>query len=192
MVAIETITGAIMTAGEIAKAIKSMADVIPKAADELTDKFRWMTLGIRNETQFKLTHTSSWFDSGRFWDSPPGIIKPFESAEFSVCSKDGSIGTGVSGGIRLEVDLEEMDETLFVGVGFAHPAVGTRKSSVIFHAKPGSVARDAHEAITADTMRSNSRDLIGINRHGDRVEFDFLAVSSPGQGTMVTITQRIK
>ena len=101
MVAIAAVTGAILGAGEIADAIKSMSDIVPKAADELTEKFRWMTVAIRNETQFKLTHTSSWFDTGRFWDAPTGVVEPFETAVFSVCSKDGSVGTGVAGGIRL-------------------------------------------------------------------------------------------
>ena len=67
MVAIATVAGAIMEAGEIADAIKKMTDLIPRAADDLTEKFRWMTVVVRNETQFKLTHTSSYFDSGRFW-----------------------------------------------------------------------------------------------------------------------------
>jgi len=191
---IEVVAGAIKTAGEIAEAIKSMIDLIPKAADELTEKFRWMTVVVRNETQFKLTHTSSWFHSGRFWDSPPGVIQPFESAEFSVCSKDGSIGTGVGGGIRLRVELDDadIDESLFVGVGFSKLTTGDRKASVIFHAESGRVARDAYDARSADTMRNNSRALTGTDRHGDRVNFNFLGVSSPGQGTTVTITQRIK
>ncbi len=192
MVAIATVAGAIMEAGEIADAIKKMTDLIPRAADDLTEKFRWMTVVVRNETQFKLTHTSSYFDSGRFWASPAGVMQPFESEEFSVCSKDGSIDTGVAGGIRLKVELKEMDESLFVGVGFARPAIGRRKASVIFHAKSGRVARDAHGAITTHTMQRNSRDLTGINRHGDSVDFDLLGVSSPGQGTTVTLTQRIR
>jgi hypothetical protein len=182
------VVGAIKTGGELAAAIKAMADVVPKAADALQDKFRWMTVSIRNETQFRLIYMSDHFDSGRFWDAPEGIVLPFSTMVFSVCSKDGSIGTGCSGGVRLKVDI---DEPLYIGVGFANPAVGSKKASVDFRREPGAVAREAAEAADDRSMRDTSRTLTGQNKHGETVEYQLEAVSSPAQNARITITQKL-
>ncbi|KAH7446696.1 hypothetical protein KP509_01G069000 [Ceratopteris richardii] len=67
------------------------------------DKTRWLEITLVNlSTDAKLSVDDSWFDSGRFWSQPFQSLVPGTAMTFYVCNKDGSIMTGVSGGVGLE------------------------------------------------------------------------------------------
>ena len=68
------------------------------------DKVKPLQINVTNlHPQMKLRMEDSWFDSGRFWSQPGSDIYPGQSATFYVCNKDGSIMTGVSGGVAFKV-----------------------------------------------------------------------------------------
>ena len=63
-----------------------------------------MRCTVKNNTQFAISFTGSYFDSGRYWEAPKGI-EPFSVGTFSICNKDGSIMTGATGGNSWSIDL---------------------------------------------------------------------------------------
>jgi hypothetical protein len=186
--ATSVITG-IKTAGELADSIQKMINLIPKAADDLTEKHRWMTITTFNQTQFSLVYQRTWFKSGRFWTSPTNIA-PFESMTFSVCSRDGSLLTGVTGGAAFELQMPQAGggyQRLDIAVGFARPEIGSVKCSAIFSDDP----ERAYERVNSNFTRRVSNVFPGTNIYGGQVAMNFLAVASPGQEASVTITQQI-
>jgi hypothetical protein len=184
------VIAAIETGAELVKNIQTMLSIIPKAADELTDKHRWMTLTVRNETQFPIIYTGGhYWGSGRFWDTPEDV-KPFSSETFSVCSKDGSIATGATGGVRyqLRMPMEEGGyQNLDVAIGFARPELGARKCSAIYSSDPEA----AYNAASSDGSAHTSREFTGTNANGDEVTINFRTVATPGEGSTVKITEQI-
>ncbi|KAH7351703.1 hypothetical protein KP509_19G010900 [Ceratopteris richardii] len=50
----------------------------------------------------RLMVDDNWFDSGRFWSQPFESFGPGSAITFFVCDRDGSIFTGVSGGVGLQ------------------------------------------------------------------------------------------
>jgi hypothetical protein len=186
---ITTIIAGIATAATLVSNIKEMTSIIPKAPDSLTEKHRWMTVTIHNETQYSLVYMGYWFDSGRFFDAPTNV-RPYESMTFSVCSKDGSILTGVTGGARFELRMPEEGggyQSLDIAVGFARPQIGSIKSSVIYSRVP----KKAYEVVTNKGTRHTSSMFSGTNVEGGQATMNFKAVATPGQGGSVTITQQI-
>jgi hypothetical protein len=63
----------ISTAADLVKNIKEMTSIIPKAAKDLTEKHRWMTVTVFNETQFLLLYKGNQLDHGRFWTPPSNV-----------------------------------------------------------------------------------------------------------------------
>lgn len=184
----------ILEAGKLAAAIKSMISLIPKAPDELKDKHRWMTIKISNETQFNLVYLGDHFNKGRLWDKSSGNIAPFEHMVVSVCSRDGSLLTGVRGGIAFKLQMPSKPnsyQNLKFGIGFSHPEVGLRKCEAFFKASP----KKAFERISKETSKNStsktSKIFTGRNVKGKQVSINFLLVSSPGTGSNVTITEQI-
>jgi hypothetical protein len=189
MAVIAAVIAGIKTAGELASAIKDVTGIIPNAPSELTQKHRWMTVTIFNQTQFRLVFKKSWYDTGGPWQAPTDVPK-FSSVTFSVCNKDNSILTGVTGGVTftLQMPLEGGGyQDLDIGVGFARPEVGTVKCSAIYTDDP----EKAYNAVNSGTTSHTSNKFSGDDVHGKEVTINFLTVASPGREASVTITQQI-
>lgn len=71
-----------------------------------------MQCAIKNQTQFQILLKSTHFDSGRYW-AAPGDTKTFNLMDFSVCNRDGSVLTGVSGGTTFAVTLDSKTSYTF-------------------------------------------------------------------------------
>ena len=193
MVAIAGAIAGIATAASVAENIKKMVDLVPKTPDELQQTYRWCQLVVNNQTSYPISYTGQFFEHGRYWTAPLDI-QPYDSMVFSCCNKTGSIGTGVKGGARFEIRIPTTGseyEKIYIGIGFAVPAVGSRKASVIFRKQAQGTASDACDAVTSESMRKPSRVLSGTNVEGGESTFNFVAVSSPGQQASVNITQQI-
>jgi hypothetical protein len=179
----------ISTAADLVKNIKEMTSIIPKAAKDLTEKHRWMTVTVFNETQFLLLYKGYQLDHGRFWTTP-GNVKRFDSGTFSVCNKDGSIATGASGGVKFQLQMPMVDggyQELDIAVGFARPELGSRKCAAIYSSNP----EQAYNAATSEGSMHTSRQFIGTNTRDEEVTIEFVTVATPGEGSTVTITERI-
>jgi hypothetical protein len=193
MVAIAGAIAGIATAATVADNIKKMIDLVPKAPDELQQTYRWCLFVVNNQTSYPVSYTGQFFKHGRYWTAPLDIL-PYDSMVFSCCNKTSSILTGVEGGARFEIRIPitgGATEKIHIGIGFAVPAVGSRKASAIFRKQAEGTASDACDAVTSGSMRKLSRVLSGTNVEGGESTFNFLAVSSPGQTASVNITQQI-
>ena len=72
---------------------------------EVSGKTRYLQITLINmSTNQRIEVKDDWFDVGRFWPPQPfGSIPPGSSKTFFVCNSDGTMFTGVSGGIGLRV-----------------------------------------------------------------------------------------
>jgi hypothetical protein len=189
MAVLTAVIAGIATGAELVKNIKEMTSIIPKAAQDLSEKHRWMTITVFNQTQFLLLYKGNQLDHGRFW-TPPGNVKRFDSGTFSVCNKDGSIGTGASGGVKFQLQMPMDDggyQELDIAVGFARPEIGSRKCAAIYSSNP----EQAYNAATSEGTIHTSRQFTGTNMRGEEVTIEFGTAATPGEGSTVTITERI-
>ncbi|KAJ7298768.1 hypothetical protein O6H91_20G050100 [Diphasiastrum complanatum] len=97
----------IQNAGGVLKAVSTIADEFNQlfgSVEDVHNKVRWLEISIVNlSTEQTLYIDKSWFDSGRFWAQPFDGIAPGSAQTFFVCNSDGSIFTGVSGGVSYKV-----------------------------------------------------------------------------------------
>ena len=205
-VPVAAIVGGIATAASLAESIGSMSSAIPSPPAELSDKHRSVSVTIFNQTQYELHYEGAYFDSGRFWTAPTNIA-PFSELTFSGCDKDGSVGTGVSGGavFHIQADLnipeaekeglEILEEEFHTGllsdldlaIGFTNPGVGGYKLSGVF----GGDGESAYEAATTDTSGSTSQTFSGNDTNDSPIMINFHVVSSPGTEASITLTEQI-
>jgi hypothetical protein len=174
----------LLAVAELAVAIKDMSEVIPTPPSDLTDKHRWMTVTLFNQTQFNIFWTGNdYFSSGRFWTAPTNV-NPFNSMTFSVCDSDGSFLTGCSGGGAFNIQLPD-GSAIPLAVGFTNPQTGAIKAAVV----QSSNAEDGYSAASSDSMSTSTQSVQGQDDKGNTVSLFFTMASSPGQEATITITQ---
>jgi hypothetical protein len=88
----------------------------------LQEKHRWIQCTVVNETEFTILLQGSYFDSGKYWDSPKNI-KPFDMMVFSASNGDHTIMTGVSGGTSFRASLDSKHYYDFAIVSTRQPPV---------------------------------------------------------------------
>ena len=99
------------------------------------EKARYLEITLVNMStkNQRVVMEDNWFDSGRFWSAPFGSIPPGSAKTFFVCDKDGSLFTGVSGGIGLRVYKGDSKNVFEDGNGswwictFSNPYSGSSK-----------------------------------------------------------------
>jgi hypothetical protein len=178
------IVAGIETAGAIAEALSKMSSSEPAPPAGLTGKSHWVTMTVFNQTQYEIVFQSSYFDSGRFWTAPTNV-PPFESMTFSGCESDGSIMTGVSGGVQFSIAIPGNAQPF--SAGFSNPEIGAYKASVV----AGGTAQSAYNAIDNSTISDSIGPIAGTDTNGKAVTLNFGLVSSPGPEASVTVTQQV-
>ena len=178
------IVAGIETAGAIAEALSKMTPSVPAPPAGLTGKSHWVTMTVFNQTQYELVFQSAYFDSGRFWTAPTNV-SPFEEMTFSGCESDGSIMTGVSGGVQFSIAIPGNAQPF--SAGFSNPEIGAFKASVVAGGSPQS----AYQAIDNSTINTSLGPISGTDTNGKPVTLTFSLVSSPGPEASVTVTQQV-
>ena len=130
---------------DLGKKIYTDARALDGAA-EFKDRHRSLELTIVNGTANKLEFEQGgdYFDSGTWFTSfRPLVVPPCTAALGFVANRQGSILTGVSGGLRLRIQ----GTNLALYVGFTNPQFGSLKTSIhVWDAsKPASAAYDCTE-----------------------------------------------
>ncbi|CDO68902.1 hypothetical protein BN946_scf185000.g45 [Trametes cinnabarina] len=156
----------------------------PPPPPGLKDKWRWLQCTLKNETQFKIQLLDSYFNSGRYWDSPKDV-DPFTQMVFSCCNDDGSILTGVAGGTAFRVILNESVHYDFA-VGWTNPAAGSLKASIV----PGSRGVYGYESANPDGS-SFMDDTVYEAKDGDGnpVQFKLHFSGAAGQEAMFVVKE---
>lgn len=100
--------------------------------NDVKDKVRWLQISLVNlSTEHTLQVEDNWFDSGRFWSQPFEGVAPGSAITFFVCDKDGSIFTGVSGGVGVRPYKDNQafsdDNGSWWICTFSNPYVGSEK-----------------------------------------------------------------
>lgn len=195
---------AILTAAQLATDIAGLVSSIPTPPPDLTQKARWQTITVVNQTQYTLVPTASYFDSGRYWTAPT-LVEPFEEMTFSICNADTSFFTGATGAMVLQVVLDQPDNIVCnLGVGFGSPWVGSFDTNAVFDASssstganpppvssPGDLALNTYNSNSTATVNAQSATFSGTDTNGQPTTIVFNAVAIPAQEVMVTITQQI-
>lgn len=122
-----------------------------EGATEFKDRHRSLELtivnGINRDLEFE--NGSDYFNSGTWYTSlQPLVIKPGTAALGFVANRQGSILTGVTGGLRL--GIKGKDYALFLG--FTNPQFGCYKTSIHVWPKTRS-AEDAYLAASDDSIK---------------------------------------
>lgn len=96
-------------------------------ANDFKDRYRSLELLIVNGSTRKLVWADPYFDSGTtFWGPIPMNIEPGASSLWSVASRAGAVGTGVTGGGKWNI---EGTDSSFI-IGFCNPFAGSYKNVV--------------------------------------------------------------
>lgn len=110
--------------------INSLERWIAIPSGKLTDRFRWLTVNIQNDTPYRVVWAGTHRDdfsvdgcSGRYWDRPDkfGTISPHSrETTFSACNKNNSVGTGCSGVALFALVDDHGNKTPFM-IAFSNP-----------------------------------------------------------------------
>jgi hypothetical protein len=180
------IVAGIETAGKLVEAISKMAPGAPELPSGLQGKDHWLMMTVYNQTQYPLVFLASYFNSGRFYTAPTNV-PPFKDMTFSGCASDGSLLTGVSGGVQFQIGVP--GNPLTFGIGFSNPQIGAYKASVV--AGDGATAEQAYDKIDNTTITATFPAFSGTDVNGNPVKVSFQLVSSPGQEASVTVTEQV-
>lgn len=173
------ILATILTAGEVATAVSAIADAVPTNAKTVEDKYRSTVVLIENHTQFNIDVMDEYFNSGRHYQGSKKI-KPFTEEIFTAVNSDTSFMTGVSGGRSFKIG-----NIAQFSVGFSNPAIGPRKVSVI----NGNDPKLAYEKIIPKIVTTTSETYSGKDSQGSPTSFKFNYTFTPGDISVLTITQ---
>lgn len=95
-------------------------------ARQLKDRHRSLELVV-NGTSNNLKYDGEYFDSGTWFESlNPLVIQPGKAAVAFVANRQGSFMTGVSGGLRFEIE----GTGKYLVIGFTNPYMGSYKTSI--------------------------------------------------------------
>jgi hypothetical protein len=194
----------IMTAAELASHVAGLVASIPAAPADLTEKARWQTITVVNQTQYMLIPSASYFDSGRFWTAP-AAVPPFQKMTFSVCNADFSFFTGATGAVVMQVMLAPASQAVCnLGVGFGAPWAGGFDTNAVFDADAsstgvnpapsrtaGALAQATYDTLSTSQVNAQSGTFSGKDTQGNPTTITFAASGIPGQEAMVTVTQQI-
>lgn len=155
MAQLAAIQNAIATGASI---LDSVADVYDSAmrvygafdgATDFSQRHRSLELCIVNGTSKDLRFYEEYFDSGTWFTSPkPLIIPPGEVSVAYVANKQGSVCTGVSGGIKYEI----VGSICYMLCGFTNPHMGSYKNFVAISWSDGT-AKGAYDNCYDDTVK---------------------------------------
>ena len=106
--------------------IKGFEDLFG-GADKLEDRHRSLQLTLANATKHDLLLDENYFDSGTWYHSFPARIKAGDVVIGFVANSQGSVLTGVSGGLGLRLE----GTNVCLGLGFTNPQFGSYKLSAI-------------------------------------------------------------
>ncbi|ASC72637.1 uncharacterized protein XM38_035950 [Halomicronema hongdechloris C2206] len=177
----------ILTAASLASKIGGMPAPNTGTPSGITDKARWFTMTLNNQTQWDIQYVTSYFDSGRYFTAPT-TVEPFKDMEFSGCDKDGSIGTGVSGGSAFKIQIPTTDggyETINFAVGWSNPFIGSFKTSIVLSNDP----KDAYNQIQEGTSSISSDKFQGKDTDDNSVNVQINFVAESAQHMICTITE---
>lgn len=160
-----------------------------------------MQCSVKNETQYELVLTDSYFDSGEYYDAPHATIPKFSVASFSVCNRTGLAGVSGSNLWTMELDNKTKLKFSLVGYGlnpfwftrlthaqgYTDPVVGSRKSAAIV----GDKAKDGYEGATHHGTNSKSGEYNGKDDKGITTYFFFTLTAVTGHHTIYTIRQTV-
>ncbi|PQE29507.1 hypothetical protein CJF32_00003258 [Rutstroemia sp. NJR-2017a WRK4] len=179
------IASLIVSSLQLAVAVKQTADAsAPAIPTGLQEKKRWLQCTLKNQTQFSLLLQQTYHDSGRFY-SAPGSVASFHQMTFSVCSRDNSVGTGVSGGASFRADLDHHHSFHFA-IGWTNPYLGSFKAGVI----EAKAAKDGYNAASGDgSFVQSEHGYKGKDEKGENAHIIFHISATPGQKPMFVITE---
>ncbi|RYP08479.1 hypothetical protein DL765_008773 [Monosporascus sp. GIB2] len=179
------IAALIVGALQLGVAVKQTADASAAAPPSgLQEKKRWLQCIVQNQTQFALLLQETYHDSGRFYRAP-GSVASFHQMSFSVCSRDNSVGTGVSGGASFRMDLDNSHSFHFA-IGWTNPFMGSFKAGAI----EANAAKDGYEVASSDGSSIRSRHTYkGKDDKGKDAYISFHISASPGQEPSFVITE---
>ncbi len=195
---------AILTAAKLATDIAGLVASIPAPPSDLTQKARWQTITVVNQTQYAMIPTSTYFDSGRFWTAPT-LVGPFQEMTFSVCNLDNSFFTGATGAVVMQVMLDQADNIVCnLGVGFGAPFSGSFDINAVFDANASStgvnpsptqsfadLAQATYNSNSTSSVTAQSATFSGTDTNGQPTSILFNVIAIPAQEAMVTVTQQI-
>ncbi|CDO68907.1 hypothetical protein BN946_scf185000.g50 [Trametes cinnabarina] len=141
------VTNVTVLAHEIAKKSEALAaQGTPPPLNDLKNKFRWLQCTLKNETQFDVLLTDTYFESGRYWEWPHGSMGEFEQTIFSCTNDDHTVLTGVAGGTAFRIVIDQsMSMHYDFAVGWSNPLNDSPSVSIV----PGSHGIDGYKAINS-------------------------------------------
>ena len=123
---------------------------------------------IINNSKYTFTFTSSYFESGSLFDtSRPKDIQAGGKDTIYVANKEGSLATGVAGGLDFKIQGSTGDLNLYIG--FSNPQFGSYKTFIAVN--KGKSAEWAYDQIDDETFKRLSQsgfDLTAAIRPGKR------------------------
>lgn len=132
----------------------------------IKDKFRWLTVSIDNLSGETLKLKNTWFDSGRFWDSPDMNIPNGTTHTFGVCNKNGTILQGVSGHQEWQIG----NSGFYMGVSYSNPYAGSYKYRMTTHTHQGLGEYCwKHQADKPHECQENRPHVVTATRKGQHV-----------------------
>lgn len=175
----------------------------PAVGDKFQDKSRWLQCGIKNQTEFNISTTSSHFDSGRYEDHP-GVVQAFELATFTACNGDNTFMTGVSGGQAYRITIDQNTDFQFSIVsaclysvrkvangfcvfsqGFTNPYSGTYKAGVTTGGNP----EDGYSAASQDGGSIRSDLYQAEDEDGEKFTFRISVTATASQRPSFVVTE---
>lgn len=90
----------------------------------ISDRTRSLQLTFVNLSGKDVVLEEPYFDSGEWYTPWPPIIKGGMNCQGSVASKDASIFTGVTGGLKLKIQ----GTIIYIYLGFNNPYIGSYKN----------------------------------------------------------------
>lgn len=194
----------VLSIGDLAKEIGGLIPSILATPADITQKARWQTVTVVNQTQYMLVPGATYFESGRFWTAPT-LVAPFNKMVFSICNADFSFFTGATGGMVLQLVAGQANKVVCnVGVGFGAPWAGAFDINVAFDPSasdagaspsPGlsqaDLAQSAFTNSSIANVTARSATFSGTDTKGSPTTVVFNAVAVPGQEAMITITQQL-
>lgn len=184
----------ILTIASLASSISKMGKNTKQPPSQTEGKKAWTAITIINQTQFPLVYVGSYFSSGRFETSPTNAL-PFSEMTFTGVERDGSVGTGVTGGVAFYLNLQNNGEKVAkygIGIGFTSPWIGSYKASILnieTLGNPGAEA--AYDIADENSMTFESETIKGIDKDGKETNLNFRCTSAPGKYAKITITEQI-
>ncbi|KAK5746740.1 hypothetical protein LTS12_022637 [Elasticomyces elasticus] len=167
-----------------AKALSTKEKPTPPVSEQISnDKSRWLQGTLRNATDFPIVAIKSYFDSGRY-DQSPARVDSFDTEAFTCCEGDNTFMTGVSGGQTYQIDLDE-DNSFAFSIGFTNPYAGTYKAGVAASSNP----EDGYNAASQAGGCVESPTYLAKDEEGHEVKVKFSISVTAGQRPQYVVSE---